>query len=489
MDLILCIILVALLVLYYLWTRREFYKLSMKFPGPLGYPLIGIALKLSHNGVVLKLLRTYIKKYGNIFVSWLGPFPALIVSDPQVTRDILTSPNCVNKSFFYKIIEDSLGKGLITLHDSDWTKHRKILNPAFSHKMLLSFFPIFNKETGILLKEFNKLADGEERDILPCLQLFTLSIATQTTMGTCVKEDPKFQDNSIVVHFQWLIECATEIMHSPWLYNPIIRQMLGKEEQFVKSKTYASTFITKIVDQKLSEDIKDETPCNNNSVLNLAIHQFKRGTFARKDVEDESCVLVAAAVETSSNAVAFTLMLLAMFPEYQEKAFGEIQALFPKAGDFSISYEDIQQMVYLDLVVNECLRLIPPVPIVARQTSQPVRLSSGVVIPKGMQIIINIFEMQRRKDIWGEEAESFNPDHFLPHNFQDIHPYGFIPFTKGIRNCIGWRYGLLSIKLTLAKLLRNYKFSTSFNFKNLEYVENVTMKLATMPLLKFEQRN
>lgn len=130
-------------------------------------------------------------------------------------------------------------------------------------------------------------------------------------------------------------------------------------------------------------------------------------------------------------------MLLAMFPQYQNKVFEEISSIFFCKDDNEISYSDTQQMIYLDMVINETMRVMAPVPLVARQTDQQVELSNGVVLAKGIQVAINIFNIHRRKDIWGEEAHIFNPDNFLPSNLEGKHPYAFIPFTKGIRNCIG----------------------------------------------------
>ncbi|XP_060649873.1 probable cytochrome P450 313a4 [Drosophila nasuta] len=69
-----------------------------------------------------------------------------------------------------------------------------------------------------------------------------------------------------------------------------------------------------------------------------------------------------------ANTVAYTLTLLAMFPEYQEKAFEEFCAFFPKSRDLDVSYSDIKNLVYLDLILNESMRLLTPVPMVARQT-------------------------------------------------------------------------------------------------------------------------
>ena len=126
-----------------------------------------------------------------------------------------------------------------------------------------------------------------------------------------------------------------------------------------------------------------------------------------------------------------------MFPEYQQKAFEELLLIFPDQKDFEVTYSNTQDMVYMDMVLNEVMRIMTPVPIVSRQTSHEVKLSNGIILPKGVQIAIDIFHMHRRKDIWGPEAHLFNPYNFLPSNMEGKHPYAFIPFTKGIRNCIG----------------------------------------------------
>ncbi|XP_030558984.1 probable cytochrome P450 313a4 isoform X2 [Drosophila novamexicana] len=284
-----------------------------------------------------------------------------------------------------------------------------------------------------------------------------------------------------------------DMCFSPWLSSKTVRQLFGKEERYSSAKSEIRGFIRKLIERKLARDAEiaengNPSPLEKNIFLNLATDLLKRGIFSWKNVEDESNVIVFGAFETTANTVAYTLILLSMFPKYQEKAFEEILALFPDPGDFEVTYADTQEMVYLDLILNESMRVIPPVPVVSRQTSQDVLLSSGVVVPKGVQIAIDIFHLHRSKKIWGEDAETFDPEHFLPHHYQNKHPYAFIPFTKGIRNCIGWRYALISAKITLAKLLRNYKFSTSFKFEDLYFVEDITIKLKTVPLLKLQRR-
>ncbi|KAH8381527.1 hypothetical protein KR093_007446 [Drosophila rubida] len=473
--------LLCLLCFYILWSRRRFYKLIFDLPGPLGYPLIGVAHKLIHKKDVLCQLKCYQDKYGPCLFSWLGPLPFTMISDPQLIQEILNSPHCVNKATVYNSMKYAIGDGLLSESEPDWSLHRKYLNSAFGHKMLISFVPIFNTETANLVKMVDQFVDCGEKDWIPMLLQYTLNMSILTTMGTDVNRNEHFNINSLSEALQNLIGNVTDMAFAPWLLNKMVRQLLGREKQCTKTKLMISECVGEVVGPIDLED--------NNTFLNLLIGRMNHGMFTKKEVGNQMIQLIAAAFETSAKTLGYTLILLAMFPDYQEKAFEEICSLFPDAGDFDVTYADTQNMPYMDLILNESMRVLTPVPLVARQTTQDVLLSNGARIPKGVQIAISIFHLHRDKKIWGEKAETFYPEHFLPQHMEDKHPYSYIPFTKGIRNCIGWRYALISVKAALAKLLRNYKFSTSFKFEDLVYVEDVTLKFEQTPMLAIQRRN
>ncbi|XP_060647490.1 probable cytochrome P450 313a4 isoform X2 [Drosophila nasuta] len=434
---------------------------------------------------VLPVFKHYLDKHGSLVFSWLGLMPFVLASDPQLAQEILNSQHCVNKCLIYKAIDDASGRGLFSLKEPHWSAHRRLINPAFALKVLQSFLPIFNAETTSLLKVVDSLVDCGEKNLIPLMRSLALNISTQK---------PQWAVKLIAVstlkttNYSKLI---VDMCLSPWLLSRTVRQLLGREKKYAKAKTQINGFLFKLIESKLAKGSEAhlETEEDKNIFLNLATDLVHRGIFTKQEVKNHSANIVFAAFETTTNTVVYTLILLAMFPEYQEKAFQEPRSLFPSTGDFEVTYRDTQNMVYLDLIMNESMRVLAPVPIVARQTMQDVRLSNGVVIPKGVQIVVDIFHLHRDKKVWGENAETFNPDHFLPIHMQDRHPYSFIPFTKGIRNCIGWRYALISIKVILAKLLRNYKFSTSFKFEDFEFVEDITLEFKTVPLLEIQRRN
>ncbi|XP_073241136.1 cytochrome P450 3A28-like isoform X4 [Porites lutea] len=121
----------------------------------------------------------------------------------------------------------------------------------------------------------------------------------------------------------------------------------------------------------------------------------------------------------------------------------------------SPSYDVLHQMPYLDMVINETLRIYPPGFLLQRDCNEACTIK-GVHIPKGLPIIIPVYPIHHDPDIW-PEPEKFDPERFSEAEKSKRHPYAFMPFGYGPRNCVGMRFALLEIKLTVAKLLKKYK--------------------------------
>jgi cytochrome P450 len=110
-----------------------------------------------------------------------------------------------------------------------------------------------------------------------------------------------------------------------------------------------------------------------------------------------------------------------------------------------------------------------------------------VTVPKGVHIGVANFSMHRRKNLWGEDAEQFNPEHFAPD--RERHPYSYVPFSGGPRICIGYKYAFLSMKVILAYLLRRYKFKTNLKLQDLRWELSVTLRLINKHMVTIERRN
>jgi cytochrome P450 family 4 len=127
--------------------------------------------------------------------------------------------------------------------------------------------------------------------------------------------------------------------------------------------------------------------------------------------------------------------MLAMHPKVQQELYEEVQEVWPSTSE-PVNEELLKKLTYMDLCIKETMRLFPVGAVLGRVPMAEAKLGPYTVCP-GTVIIINAFLMHRRKDIWGEDAELFNPQRFTLDNSEHRHPFAYIPFSAGPRNCIG----------------------------------------------------
>lgn len=200
-----------------------------------------------------------------------------------------------------------------------------------------------------------------------------------------------------------------------------------------------------------------------------------KDTLTESQLKEHVFTITGAGYETTGTASAHCVLLLALHPEIQTKAFEEIVKIFPSE-ESEITLESLSKLDYLDRVMKESLRLAPTVHALAREATEDFEISPGKIIPKGSIFVINIYGLHRRVDLWGEDALNFNPDRFLPENFVDKQQL-FIPFSAGKRNCIGYRYALVSFKIMMVKLLRKFEFSTNLKAHEIQFNRQIALKL------------
>ncbi|KAM7342776.1 putative cytochrome P450 313a4 [Cochliomyia hominivorax] len=206
------------------------------------------------------------------------------------------------------------------------------------------------------------------------------------------------------------------------------------------------------------------------------------------ELPGELMQLFAAAYDTTSKALYLTILMLAMHPEYQERAYQEINSVSIDQNDENLSIEQLNQLTYLEMIMNETMRVTPVVPFVVREIGEGNTTINNIKLPPGFCVAIDIFRLHRRKDLWGDDAEVFNPDNFLPSNLATKHPYSFIPFTKGLRFCIGQKYAMLFMKITLSKLIKRFIFSTDFKYENLKFHNHIVLHLEDEPQIFVKRR-
>ena len=162
-----------------------------------------------------------------------------------------------------------------------------------------------------------------------------------------------------------------------------------------------------------------------------------------------------AGYETTSTALSYLTYVLATHPDEQLKLHQHIEDHLPSTAEGGMpTYDDIVDMDYLDMFIRETLRMYPIAPIVInRQSAEEFHIKGIGTLPAGTRIAVDMYQLHFDPDLWGP----VDPKEFYPERFATKrHPMAWIPFGAGPRNCVGMRFALMELKMTLVCLLRKY---------------------------------
>ncbi|CAL1677693.1 unnamed protein product [Lasius platythorax] len=232
---------------------------------------------------------------------------------------------------------------------------------------------------------------------------------------------------------------------------------------YIVPKTEVTKFFTRFVVETM--DYRDANNIVRHDFIDtlreLKKHPEKLGDIDLTDslIAAQAFIFFAAGFETSSSTMSNALYELALNQEIQDKLREEINDEYIRHnGNFT--YENIKKMNYMDKIFKETLRKYPPVPQLGRKTTSSYTFAGTKVnIPKGQDIWIPVYAIQRDPDIY-PKPDVFDPERFTDEVVQTRHPMFYLPFGDGPRNCIGARLAVHQTKVGLIKILRHYKVET-----------------------------
>lgn len=177
--------------------------------------------------------------------------------------------------------------------------------------------------------------------------------------------------------------------------------------------------------------------------------------------------------DTTSMAISYILLVLANLKDIQAKVREEILSVI---GQEKIpTYNDLQDLKYTERCIKETLRLFPSVPFISRYASEDFVTKSGYMIPEGTVMHIHIYDLHRDENIYPDPLK-FDPDRFLPEKVNERHPFAYIPFSAGPRNCIGQKFAFLELKTVLCGILRKFKLEKVDDMYEIEFRPDLVLR-------------
>ena len=392
------------------------------------------------------------RAYGDV-VRWRGFQTIYCLNHPEYVRQVLTQawPRYSKSTVDYRVVARTLGKGLVTNDGPDWARQRRLMQPVFANRAIDKFDAVINDMTAQLADRWaGKRADQTvwlERD----MSRVTFQVVSRTLFGADI--DDAVDEMSDILHIvnQHPLRIASLLTLYPWLPVPSNRR-------FARVKARLDALVDGLVDQRLAQgdpgrgDIVDRL---------LAARDADSGEgMSRAQMRDELITLLLAGHETSATALVWTYHLLGQHPDIEARLVAELDR---ELGGRAAHSADLLRLPYLKQVVQESMRLYPPVWGIARRANEDAEFG-GYRVPAGAYLSISMYALHRHPDYW-PDADRFDPDRFDPKRNEQRHSYCYIPFSAGPRACIGASMAMLEIQLVLAQLLQRFRVKPVAGFK------------------------
>ncbi|XP_050537403.1 cytochrome P450 4C1-like [Daktulosphaira vitifoliae] len=434
------------------------------------------------------------KKHGSIIYFRIMMRNYVALNNPNDIMVLLSSTKHITKGPEYKLLEPWLNQGLLTSSGNKWRSRRKLLTHTFHFKILESYISIFNKHSQSLMKNLISASEnhGPIKDINSLVTLCALDIVCETIMGVNIQsQEGKSKDyvKAVISVSSLSIDRIAKF----WLWNEKIFNLSKNGRDFHKSLKILHDFTENVIKEKREKLDSKKNLVNENgtkkiySFLELLIDVSKENPdiMTDKDIREEVDTFLFEGHDTSSIVLTMTLIHLGLNQYIQQNVRDELNAIFGNS-DREARLEDLKSMTYLERVIKETMRLYPSVTAISRKLKQPLYLEK-YTIPANTYIAISPHMLHRTESIY-PNPEEFNPDRFIPDQCLARHPYAYIPFSAGPRNCIGQKFAMNQIKCVVSTILRHIKLETLGSQNDLIISTRLIMK-AKVPDLKITSLN
>nr|XP_040230967.2 cytochrome P450 4d2-like [Anopheles coluzzii] len=455
--------------------RCRLHRIAAHFDGAKPHWLLGNVMEYPANDIpgIFETMVALHKRHGKDLFNWglLNDHMITVSSAANVEKVVMAKRT--EKSSVYEFIELWLGQGLLISKGEKWFHRRKIITPTFHFKILESFVTVFNQEAEILIEKLSQYADtGREFDIYEPISLYALDSICTTSMGVEINAQ-RHPENQYVRDVKRMSELILlRIFHVlssfPRTYWYTMPNAWEQRKLIRRLHAFTDTVIHKRREQLLerSSQVSNEQECldeehlytkRRETFLDLLLNVRVDGnSLSDLDIREEVDTFMFEGHDTTTSGIAFTFYQLAKHPEIQEKLYREIQdVLGVEYRHVPLTYNTLQNFPYLDMVVKESLRLLPPVSFIGRRLADDIEMN-GVTIPAGTDFTIPIYVIHRNPVVY-PDPERFDPERFSDGNTQRRGPYDYIPFSIGSRNCIGQRYALLEMKVAIVRMVSFYR--------------------------------
>ncbi|MER7209730.1 cytochrome P450 [Streptosporangium sp. NPDC020072] len=413
-------------------------------PGPPRRAAMGLFLKLARDR--LSLMTSAAERYGDAVRISLGPKTLYFFNHPDHAKHVLAD----NSAGYHKGIglvqaRRALGDGLLTSEGELWRKQRRMIQPAFQHRRIAQQAGAVAEEAAGLVGRLRAHREGEPVDVLGEVTALTLGVLGRTLLDADLGAFGSVAHSFEAVQDQAMFEMVTLGAVPTWL--PLPRQL-----RFRRAREQLQRVVDRLVAERSARGAAE-----GDDVLSRLIVSTGQETDPRvggRRMRDELITLMLAGHETTASTLGWTFHLVDRNPGVWDGLHAEAVEVL---GDRLPGYEDLHRLRYTTMVVEEAMRLYPPVWILTR-SAQRDDLVGAYHVPAGADVLICPYTLHRHPGFW-RDPERFDPERFAPEGAASRPRYAYIPFGAGPRFCVGNSLGMMEAVFVVAMVARELRLT------------------------------
>jgi cytochrome P450 len=338
----------------------------------------------------------------------------------------------------------ALGEGLLTSEGDLWRKQRTVIQPAFQSKRIAAQAGVIAAEAANLVARLRLRVGGPPFNVMDELTGLTLGVLGRSLLDADLRAFDSIGDSFAAVQDQAMFELASLSTIPMWI--PLPRQL-----RFRRAREDLQRVVNTLVAQRAARS-GDRDDVLSRLIVSSGTETDPRVGKVR--VRDELVTLLLAGHETTASTLGWTLFLIDQHPDVWERLHAEAVEVL---GEELPEYEDLHRLRYTAMVVEEAMRLFPPVWLLPRMAKSPDGVG-GYDVPAGADVLISPYTLHRHPQFWDTPAR-FDPDRFDPAHSADRPRYAYIPFGAGPRFCVGNNLGMMEAVFVIAMLAREVRLT------------------------------
>lgn len=428
-------------------TAAASYSKTANVPGPRGLPLLGNLLDFARNPLLA--LSEGARIHGDIVRFHLGPLSAYLLNHPDYIQRVLQdNSRNYRKGIAYAQMKPLAGEGLLVSEGEFWLHQRRLIQPAFHRERIAELIaPVQDTIHTMLARWQTHAASGGPLDMAVEMARLTRAIICRVLFDLDATNQTDELAHALDVAAQLADDFTIRLTRNPLA----LLGALGYLPARTPARTAAAIReLDRVLYQAIAERRRPGGSKSDLLSTLLQVRDDKTGEpMSDKQVRDEALTIFLAGNETTAIALTWLWYLLARNPQAERRLHAELDGVL---GGRIPGADDLRQLGYTQMVVQEAMRLYPPGWMFVRTAIQDDDMG-GYCIPAGSLVILSPYVMHRHPAFWQ------NPDEFEPLRFSESNArprYAYFPFGGGARQCIGDRLGLMEAQLTTALVAQKY---------------------------------